>query len=229
MKPNRVRAIAICLFQHGDKLLAAEFYDEVKHQTFYRPLGGTIEFGEYSAQTIVREIREELGAEVIDVRYLFTLENVFTFNGQTGHEIVLVYDGEFTDPTLYRREQLEAREDNGQPFMARWIALDTFGGAASGGPPLYPSGLLERLMPSLSQGESTSGGTRATPPRLTRAQYEQLEAQYEQTPELSNSVDEPGEHWTLIGLLNELGYSPHSREEALRMAQGLLDEGYQEP
>ena len=66
------------------------------------------------------------------------------------------------------------------------------------------------------------------PPKLTKAQYEQLEIQYEQTPELSNSLDEPGEHWTLIGLLNEFGYYPHSREEALRIAQQLLDEGYPE-
>ena len=63
MKPNRVRAIAICLFRRGDKILALEGYDEVKRQTFYRPLGGTIEFGEHSSQTVVRELREELSIE----------------------------------------------------------------------------------------------------------------------------------------------------------------------
>ena len=75
MKPGQIRPIALCLFRHGDKLLAFEGYDEIKRQTFYRPLGGAIEFGEYSHVTIAREIREELGAEVAGVRYLFTLES----------------------------------------------------------------------------------------------------------------------------------------------------------
>ena len=49
------------------------------------------------------------------------------------------------------------------------------------------------------------------PPKLTKAQYEQLEIQFGQTPELSDGPDEPGEHWTLIGLLNRFGYYPRSR------------------
>ncbi len=151
MKPNKVRAIAICLFRRGDKILVAEGYDEVKREVFYRPLGGTIEFGEYSAQTIAREMREELGAQVADVRYLFTLENVFTYNGQQGHEIVLVCEGAFADESLYRREHLDVAADGGQPGVARWMPLDAFASGkplvafASGTPPLYPSGLLEKL------------------------------------------------------------------------------------
>ena len=144
MKPNMVRTIAICLFRRDSRLLVAEGYDEVKQQTFYRPLGGAIEFGEYSAQTVVREIREELGANVAHVQYLFTIENVFTFNGQPGHEIVLVFDGEFTDQTLYQRERFDAREDSGQPFVARWVPLEVF---TNGDPPLYPAGLVDKLCP----------------------------------------------------------------------------------
>lgn len=142
MKPNKVRTIAICLFSHRDKILVAEGYDEVKLQTFYRPLGGTIEFGEYSNQTIVRELREELGAEVAGVRYLFTLENIFTFNGKAGHEILLVHDGVFVDSTFYTRTAWQAHEDEKAPFTARWMALGEF---AAGNPPLYPTGLFEAL------------------------------------------------------------------------------------
>jgi len=152
MKPGQIRPIALCLFRHADKLLAFEGYDEIKRQTFYRPLGGAIEFGEYSQETIAREIREELGAEVAGVRYLCTLENVFTYNGQPGHEIVLVYDGVFTDPALYQRERLEGREDSGEAFVARWVPLDLF---TSGGPPLYPTGLLEQLASSAFESKST--------------------------------------------------------------------------
>ena len=73
MKKDAIRAIAICVFRHGDKILAAEGFDSIKQQTFYRPLGGTIEFGEHSSETVRRELLEELGAEVTNLRYLGTL------------------------------------------------------------------------------------------------------------------------------------------------------------
>ena len=66
------------------------------------------------------------------------------------------------------------------------------------------------------------------PPKLSRAQWEQLDAQFSRLPEQNDGVAEPGEHLILIALLNALDYSPHSREEAIALAQRLLDKGYQE-
>lgn len=143
MKPNVVRPIAICIFSHNGRILAAEYSDPVKRQPFYRPLGGTIEFGEYSAATIAREMAEELGVAVSDLRYLGTLENVFTYNGQTGHEIVMVYDGAFIDRTLYEQPVLDGVEDSGGTIRAVWVRLADC--RAPGAPPLYPTGLLELL------------------------------------------------------------------------------------
>ena len=141
MKKNRVRAIAICVFRNGDRILVAEGIDEVKSQKFYRPLGGTIEFGEYSAETVRRELLEEIQAEVFDLCYLGTLENIFTFNGKNGHEIVFVYDGKLTDKTLYEKGRLHG-DELGTPFEAIWIDLREIG---PGSPPLYPTGLAELL------------------------------------------------------------------------------------
>ena len=143
----RIRPIAICVFHHEGKILAAEGWDHVKQGNFYRPLGGSIEFGEPAHQTIVREIKEEINAEVRDVRYLFTLENIFTYNGETGHEIVLVFDAQLTDPTLYSYEVIEAIEDSDLPFRAVWKSLNEFG---PGRDLLYPDGLLDRLMETQS-------------------------------------------------------------------------------
>jgi 8-oxo-dGTP pyrophosphatase MutT (NUDIX family) len=42
-----------------------EAFDPVKGETFYRPLGGGVEFGETSAAA-AREIREEVSADVTD-------------------------------------------------------------------------------------------------------------------------------------------------------------------
>ena len=73
---NQVRGLAICLFRQGGRILVAEGYDPVKREVFYRPLGGGIEFGERSEETVRRELLEEIHAEVSDLHYLFTLENI---------------------------------------------------------------------------------------------------------------------------------------------------------
>ena len=154
MKPGKVRAIAICIFSHNSHILVAEGYDEVKKQLFYRPLGGTIEFSEYGHQTIHREIREELNLGVKNIRYLGTLENVFTYNGKLGHEIVLVFDGEFEAEFPYTQKALHGMEDTLEPIKAVWMSPDEFGNLIASKhinnrPPLYPTGLLELLKENL--------------------------------------------------------------------------------
>jgi 8-oxo-dGTP pyrophosphatase MutT (NUDIX family) len=138
----RIRPLAICLFSHRGRILVAEGYDPVKQQRFYRPLGGGIEFGEPAVQTLHRELCEELGVEIKNLRYIGTLENIFTFNGERGHEIVLVYDGAFVDASLYDLEQIHGHEDAGHlPFIAMWKRLDEFTNAE----PVYPDGLIDLL------------------------------------------------------------------------------------
>jgi 8-oxo-dGTP pyrophosphatase MutT (NUDIX family) len=146
MKPGKVRPIALCVFRNNGRILVQEGFDHEDKQVFYRPLGGTIEFGEPSQDTIVRELREELGAEVRQVRYLGTLENIFFHEGQKGHEIIMVYDGQFTDPVLYQLTEITGIEDDSHPLKARWITLSDYDPKmALPSPPLYPTGLYELL------------------------------------------------------------------------------------
>ncbi|KAF0109059.1 MAG: DNA mismatch repair protein MutT [Anaerolineaceae bacterium] len=141
MREEKIRAIAICVCRDGDRILAAEGRDSKKGQTFYRPLGGTIEFGERGEDTVRREFREEIGADLLEVRYLGTLENIFTCEGLRGHEIVLVYDGRLSDRSLYQKDVIQG-DEFGMPFKAVWKRLDEFG---RGRPPVYPDGLLELI------------------------------------------------------------------------------------
>jgi 8-oxo-dGTP pyrophosphatase MutT (NUDIX family) len=144
-KKKRVRPLAICVFRNNDCILVAEGYDPVKDEHFYRPLGGGIEFGESSQETICRELMEELNVEVERDRlsYLGAVENIFHFNGSPGHEIVLIYDGRLKDAALYDQAVIRGKELNGEEVRAVWKALDEFGDGLS---ILYPAGLLEMLV-----------------------------------------------------------------------------------
>lgn len=140
---TKIRPIAICIFSHNGKILVSEEYDPAKGETFYRPLGGGIEFGEYSVDTIHRELIEEVEAEVKNLVYLGTLENIFTFNGMPGHEIVQVYDGVLEESGLYEQAAISGHEsDVNLPMKVIWKSLDEFGPGRS---ILYPDGLLELL------------------------------------------------------------------------------------
>lgn len=141
---NRIRPIAICVFRRGDKILVSEGYDPVKDEHFYRPLGGGIEFGENSRETICRELAEEVSLEVDTdtLKYLGAVENIFMFNGARGHEIVLVYDGALEEQAVYEHDTIPGREANGGEIRAVWKSLGDFG---NGKAILYPTGLLELL------------------------------------------------------------------------------------
>ncbi|MHC4253234.1 MAG: NUDIX domain-containing protein, partial [Planctomycetota bacterium] len=90
-----------------------------------------------------REVREEIGAEVRDMRFLGVMESLFTFDGEPGHELMMVYEADFEDGSLYEREVIEGRESQGEPITARWMPLSGF--EREGAPPLYPEGLLGLL------------------------------------------------------------------------------------
>jgi 8-oxo-dGTP pyrophosphatase MutT (NUDIX family) len=139
---NQIRPIALCVFLNNNRTLVFEGHDPVKGETFYRPLGGGIEFGERSEDAVRRELKEEINVDVGEIRYLGTLENIFTFNGGSYHEIVLVYDGRLTETGLYDQALILGKEANGDDIRALWKSLEEF---ESGKSILYPHGLLNLL------------------------------------------------------------------------------------
>ena len=146
-----IRPVALCVIRRDDTILVFEGYDTAKKDHFYRPLGGTIEFGESSSVAAAREMAEELDTEVRNVRWLGVLENIFTIHGQTGHEIVMLYGADFVDEALYERNPIWGQEDDGSTIKAVWKSLDDF---KAGRGRLVPEGLLAIL-----EGESTDVGT----------------------------------------------------------------------
>jgi ADP-ribose pyrophosphatase YjhB (NUDIX family) len=135
------RPVALALIRRGDEILVFSVPDDVKQVVGWRPPGGTIEFGERGSETVVREIREELGVEIVDPTYLGTVENMFTYHGAKGHELVRVYGARFAERELYERERFDCIEVGGVPFTCVWKPIADF----RVGTPLYPDGLLELI------------------------------------------------------------------------------------
>ena len=140
--PGRIRPIAICIVRRAGDLFVFEGHDSIKGETFYRPLGGGIEFGERSEQAVRRELREELSAEIVRLRQIGVLENIFTHEGTSWHEIVFVFEGDFANPELSRTDYSTTILDNDQRLPALWKPLSEFDDRKA---ILYPDGLLELI------------------------------------------------------------------------------------
>lgn len=135
----RIRPMALCVFRHRGRILVARGRDGSNGASFYRPLGGGIDFGETGAEAIAREIHEETGAAISAPHYLGTLESIFTYRGKPRHELLLIFDARFLDRSIYERECVEAREGE-RRIVARWLAPDAIHDA-----PLVPEGLADLL------------------------------------------------------------------------------------
>ena len=137
-----VRPKVICIFHNRDRILVIKAYDPTKKQSFYIPPGGGIEFGETSEVALRREMREELETDIENPRLLGVIENIFTFNGQQGHEIIFVYDAQLANRSLYDLPHFAGHESGGDAFIATWLELASL---EPDSPPVYPEGLLEMI------------------------------------------------------------------------------------
>jgi len=120
--PYTIRPKAMCIFERDGFMLASLGYDRVKDEHFYRLFGGSIEYGETSTQAIKREIKEELGCKVLNLKYVGIIENIFTFNGRLGHQIAFLYQGDLSNKRLYHKTGLHIKEKDYE-FKAEWIPV----------------------------------------------------------------------------------------------------------
>ena len=84
-----IRACAIII--HNNKLLVHNNVNE----SHIALVGGRVEIGESSEQTIRREIMEEMGKEIEILEYVSTIENFFDADDMPYHEIMFVYRVDF--------------------------------------------------------------------------------------------------------------------------------------
>ncbi|MBW4646128.1 MAG: NUDIX hydrolase [Goleter apudmare HA4340-LM2] len=125
-KSGEIRVLALGLIRDGERIFVSEGYDPVKQLTFYRALGGGVKFGETSRAALEREFQEEIQADLTNIRYLGCIENLFTFNGKQGHEIIQIYQCDFVEPKFYELKSLIFSESPQHHHRALWIDIARF-------------------------------------------------------------------------------------------------------
>lgn len=122
---DRIRFVALGAVWREDELLVFEGESPETGEPFYRLLGGAIEFGEHSRDAVVREFEEELGVEFADPTPVGTFERVFTFDGESAHEVWRVYEGHIVEDWPFDRESFTYVEPEfDTEHLARWMPVE---------------------------------------------------------------------------------------------------------
>lgn len=135
-----IRVTALGLVRRKNEILVTEGIDAVSGTKFYRFPGGGIEFWENSEQALKREFLEELNAEILSSKYLGIIENIFEFEGEKKHELILLYEINLPK-RFYESTEVELNE-NGAIGKALWIDKEYF---LNKNKILYPVGINEYL------------------------------------------------------------------------------------
>ncbi|SFK10175.1 ADP-ribose pyrophosphatase YjhB, NUDIX family [Halobacillus dabanensis] len=109
------RAAAI-MIEKGHVLLHRQVDD-----SFWALPGGGIELGEASEETVVREMKEELGYDVEVVRTVWIAETFFKHRGDAMHEVAFYYLLNTRD-SLFKDGSFEGLE--GERLIYQWIPID---------------------------------------------------------------------------------------------------------
>ena len=138
-KFKEIRPIALGLAVKNNKLLVSEGFDKVKNETFYRCLGGGIEFLEKSSEALKREFSEEINIDITVKDFLGTSENIFTYQGKKAHELILFYSIDISDDNY--QEEYKVIDDHGET-IAKWIDIQEFKNKSK---ILYPEDVFKYL------------------------------------------------------------------------------------
>lgn len=113
-----VRAAGVMI--HNGKILVHKNVNS----DHYALIGERVEIGENSADTVKREIKEELGKDIEITGYISTIENFFEMKGSKYHEIMFVHKIEFTNEEDKKIEYTMKNVEGKDYLQYEWIELE---------------------------------------------------------------------------------------------------------
>ena len=132
------RVAGICV--HDGKVLLQTTTGE--DRSFAFP-GGHVSFGETNAQTLIREFKEEIGADISVGDLKWVAEVFFPWGAKPCHQICLYYLVEIQNPELLEKEVFTGKEHlEGRNFDLEfhWVPMDRVGELE-----VYPTNTQELL------------------------------------------------------------------------------------
>lgn len=138
-KYKNIRPVVLGMVKKDNKILVGEGYDKIKKETFYRSIGGGVNFLEKSTDALKREFKEEIHVDIHVREFLGFFENMFTYNGKTAHELILFYNVDLDDSDY--KEKYHISDDDCETD-AVWIDVDKF---INGELKIYPEELCKYL------------------------------------------------------------------------------------
>jgi 8-oxo-dGTP pyrophosphatase MutT (NUDIX family) len=119
---KKIRVLALGLIRDKERVFLSQGWDSCTQRTFYRALGGGVDWQETSLEALKREFWEEIQAELTNISYLGCIENIFSFEDEPKQEIIQLYRADFLDPKFYQLNQLTFTEKKRQK-IALWVDI----------------------------------------------------------------------------------------------------------
>jgi len=110
-----------------------------KDGTEYALPGGHVRIGETSEESLIREYKEETGADMLCSRMLWVEESFWKWGNKNAHTIALYYLISLKNETDIPEDYFQSQKDNCNVFL-EWVAIDDLKEIK-----IYPSFIKEKI------------------------------------------------------------------------------------
>lgn len=123
-KDTHIRVKSLAWIEDQGELFVVKMYDFIKKDDYYRPIGGSVEFGELAVEAVKREAMEELNTRIeVTGENTIVIQNLFECDGKKGHEIDFLIPCRFRDESYYQRRIYKLVEADGMEWQVMWIPI----------------------------------------------------------------------------------------------------------